>query len=1176
MTATSRSVVVRLDLDTAQAIRNSQQFGDAMGRAMDDTEAGARRADAAVNQLGNTAGKIGAVATGALVAAGKAAMDWESQFAGVEKTVDATSAQLVTLEDDLRGMARTMAASHQEIAATAEAAGQLGVATDDITDFTRTMVQLGETTNLTSDEAATSIAQFMNVLRSSGDDVDEIGSTIVALGNNGASTEAQIVSMAQRVAGAGATIGASEADVLALSAAMANLGIESELGGGAMQRVLLEINSAVLEGGEQAEAFAEIAGMSATQFAAAWKNDPIAAVDALIGGLGDVQASGGNVVAVLDDLGIRGTQNLQVMLRLAGAGDTLTEALDQSRSAWSENTALVDEYGKRAETTGAQAQVAWNNIRDAGIEAGDVLLPIVADIAGGVSDVAQAFSGLPDPVQNSLVGLTGIVAVVGGGAWFTSKAIGAVRDTRSALQDLGLTADRTSGSLGSVAKTGAGLVAVAGAVTMIGNALAEASGAKVDASDLNRQLEAISQGAGQDLINRVTEDLTILDSTLGKVNEPLYETVTLFGAFGNTGRDNAQDNIKQVDQALAALVESGNAEQASEIFNQILAAQTGLSAESSFTSDAINGLAGNFGSFQTALGNAGLSAVEVSRGITEAGDSADAAADPTAQYNAQIRETQQVARASAQEIRDLVDAMSEQREQALSAFDAETRYRQAMKDAAAQAKTNSAGIRGMSDDAIANRNALSDLAGAWNDQDKAVKNNVERYKDARKNFIDTAASMGVARSAAADLAAEVLDIPKSRVIKLDADARQAMADMQAAKAALDQLQSKTITIRYTASGTQALSPGFGPVPVSADGSTVPHDGGPYGDRYLYMLAPGEEVVSNRRGQADRFRPLLKAINNAADGDTVGGLRGFSLEQRGDVYSLTQQVRQLVRSLAATGDDQLKGLDRLIAQNDLAQTREDLRDAKNALIYARQEQQLDRQYAIQQKLVASAERQVEVSQQNLQALRSQASELSATVAQRLTTSDLFAGADVPWVELARPSSYDSWSAEQQQAWMDRQTEWNVANGWGGNASDPNSILRADIRNARQERRDIRQLRRRGLSGDALEYVISQGNVDDALNMSRRELAEFQRLYGRRTDAVGQAGGTAVSAVLGEELRESREVAKESRAELREANRTLARIERLTELAPDKLAKAVENGLDIKTVRGNRGRSVGNRG
>ncbi|MFS3128670.1 hypothetical protein ACLM5J_09720 [Nocardioides sp. Bht2] len=98
-------------------------------------------------------------------------------------------------------------------------------------------------------------------------------------------------------------------------------------------------------------------------------------------------------------------------------------------------------------------------------------------------------------------------------------------------------------------------------------------------------------------------------------------------------------------------------------------------------------------------------------------------------------------------------------------------------------------------------------------------------------------------------------------------------------------------------------------PGNADGGTIPKDGLPYADRYHYMLAPGEEVISNRRGQADRFRPLLKAINAAADGATVGPSAGIGKAMQLSFPGLHREYDMTARSL--------KGLRRAVTDSEKA-------------------------------------------------------------------------------------------------------------------------------------------------------------------------------------------------------------------------------------------------------------------
>lgn len=88
------------------------------------------------------------------------------------------------LRVSIREMAKEIPASTTEIAAVAEAAGQLGIETESIEEFTRTMIDLGEATNLSADQAATEFARFANIVGMSQDDFDKLGSSVVALGKS--------------------------------------------------------------------------------------------------------------------------------------------------------------------------------------------------------------------------------------------------------------------------------------------------------------------------------------------------------------------------------------------------------------------------------------------------------------------------------------------------------------------------------------------------------------------------------------------------------------------------------------------------------------------------------------------------------------------------------------------------------------------------------------------------------------------------------------------------------------------------------------------------------------------------------------------------------------------------------------------------------------------------------
>lgn len=200
-----------------------------LGKTLTDAGANIKAFGNGMQSVGNTLSKY---ITAPIIAVGtlstKAAIEFESSFAGVRKTVEATEEEFKQLENGIRNMSKELPASTTEINSVAEAAGQLGIKTEDILEFTRVMIDLGESTNLSATQAASSLAKFANVTKMSASNYSNLGSVIVALGNNFATTEADIVNMATRLASTGELAGLSEPQIMALATAMSSVGIEAE------------------------------------------------------------------------------------------------------------------------------------------------------------------------------------------------------------------------------------------------------------------------------------------------------------------------------------------------------------------------------------------------------------------------------------------------------------------------------------------------------------------------------------------------------------------------------------------------------------------------------------------------------------------------------------------------------------------------------------------------------------------------------------------------------------------------------------------------------------------------------------------------------------------------------------------------------------------------------------
>jgi TP901 family phage tail tape measure protein len=399
-------------------------------KSLQSTERSFQRTGSKLQSFGTNLTKAFSVPLGAIGGfAIKAAVDFESSFAGIKKTTNATEAEFAALAQGMRDLAKSMPVNVNELNKIGEAAGQLGIPKETLLDFTRVMAQLGATTNLTSDQAATSIAQIQNIFNASGQNTENFASALVALGNAGASTEQDIVAMAARLAGAANQIGLTQAETLGFAAALANLGINAEAGGTALSRVMSKISVAVDTGGAKLNAFASVAGLSATQFAKLFKSDPAEAIARFVDGLAKVKDTGGNVTSVLEDLSLKDIRVQDALKRMSGAGDQLRTSLTLARDAWVQNSALTQEFGKRAETTESQLIILWNRVRDVAITLGTALLPtlraVVAQSSGVVdfaAKAADAFSNLPVGLQETALAL-GAIAVAAGPLVYVAGAL---------------------------------------------------------------------------------------------------------------------------------------------------------------------------------------------------------------------------------------------------------------------------------------------------------------------------------------------------------------------------------------------------------------------------------------------------------------------------------------------------------------------------------------------------------------------------------------------------------------------------------------------------------------------------------------------------------------------------------------------------------------------------------
>lgn len=345
----------------------------------------------AFNGISKAAMLAGAGISAGLVGSVHVGSEFESAFAGVKKTVNASNAELQQMRDSIRGMAKDdIPVTAAELSAIAESAGQLGIRNENIMGFTRTMADLDVSTNL-GDNAAADFAKFSNITGMDQGNFSNLGSSVVALGNNMATQEDDIVAMGMRIAGAGNQIGLSEADIMGYSAALSSVGIEAEAGGSAFSKLLTNLQLAT-ETGDNLKEYANVAGMSGKEFKQAFQEDATVAINAFLAGLTDTEQNGKSAIAILDEMGLTEVRLRDTLLRAGNANELFASALEISNTAWEENTALAMEAEQRYKTFESQCQMTQNKLTDIGITVYDDLRPALTEGIGLVNGFIDGFA----------------------------------------------------------------------------------------------------------------------------------------------------------------------------------------------------------------------------------------------------------------------------------------------------------------------------------------------------------------------------------------------------------------------------------------------------------------------------------------------------------------------------------------------------------------------------------------------------------------------------------------------------------------------------------------------------------------------------------------------------------------------------------------------------------------
>lgn len=489
----------------------------------------ARKASEWQNKAGNvlTLGVTTPI-LGGMTYAAKEAINFEDAFAGVEKTVNASEEQLASLRQAYIDLSEEIPVAKEELAGIGEVAGQLGIKYEALEGFTKVIADLGATTNIETEEGAASLARFANItgLEQTNQNFESLASAIVDLGNNSATSEAEILAMAMRLAGAGRSAGMSEADILGVSTALSSLGVEAEMGGSAFSRLISMIQVSVETGSDSLVGFAEIAGMSAEQFAQAFRDKPAEALSSFIVGLGSGTES---ATVLLDELGITELRLSDALRRTSNANGLFVESIQRANTAWKENTAMTKEAEKRYGTFASRLSRTKNKINNVAMTLGESLMPTLEGALENINGLVDGFANLDEGARQTILSMGAIAAGVGP----TLKILGKANDLFANLSNGLSTLVQTSAAAGggfkglgkgilSLAKSALGPGGLAlGGIALVGYGIYKLSNKESASEELQKEFDEATENTtlSKDIIVNITAtpEFTLSEDTASKI-----------------------------------------------------------------------------------------------------------------------------------------------------------------------------------------------------------------------------------------------------------------------------------------------------------------------------------------------------------------------------------------------------------------------------------------------------------------------------------------------------------------------------------------------------------------------------------------------------------------------------------------------------------------------------------
>lgn len=450
------------DRGLRSATHTLQGFGRQVGQMHDRMDRFARHHNDALNSL-QTAGQVATIGLGAIAFAIKGAvgeaMRFEDAMAEVKKVIDFDTPDGVTeFRNELEKLSGQLPIAFDGLAKIAAAAGQSGIATQDILRFTEAAAKMGTAFDISAEEAGQAMAEMRVAFKMSQSEVETLADKINYLGNTTPNTAAKIMEVVQRIGSLGGIAGVSSDQIAALAGSIT--AVEPEVAATGIKNMMLALTKGESATKSQREAFEKL-GLSATKVAKTMQKDSMGTLFQVIEAIKKLPKEA--QVAMTNS--IFGAEALPVISQFIENTDSLKTNLQAVGDSAKYAGSMNKEYEARAATLSNTLAILKNKITNTKAAIGEAFTPYIADFADKfapiMDNINQWVKANPELIATIAAVTAGVLALIAG------------------LGGLALVFTAVTGGLGAIISIGsmvgamfAGITSAISAVGMVGGTLA--------------------------------------------------------------------------------------------------------------------------------------------------------------------------------------------------------------------------------------------------------------------------------------------------------------------------------------------------------------------------------------------------------------------------------------------------------------------------------------------------------------------------------------------------------------------------------------------------------------------------------------------------------------------------------------------------------------------------------